>query len=152
MKVPIEESPWPDTAVHLADNDFSRLRNPTSATKRVLLVEDDHALATALSSRLNSMGFDVTAVHDGVGAFELMRNKTHDVVLLDLGLPRMHGLKLLHQARMDGDIEPIPVVVLTGADEREVERARRRGVYAIHQKPARPWKIAESLRDAVAFQ
>ena len=66
-----------------------------ATSKRLLLAENDAGLARVLAIRLDLDGWDVTTVNDGEAALEVLRDKTVDVVLLDLRLPRMDGMEVL---------------------------------------------------------
>lgn len=128
-----------------------RLHNPASLRAQVLVVEDDGDLLLALSEHLEARGFDVTRAADGVSAMEMLRRAEYDALLLDLGIPRMAGTKVLHEIRRDPSIEQIPIVLLTGADDHVIERAARHGVYAVHRKPAKASLVARSLRLAAYY-
>jgi two-component system response regulator TctD len=78
---------------------------------KILVVEDDPDLSRALSRALERRGFAVTPCFDGVKAFQAIRQDTHDIILLDLGLPGEDGLHLLQRMRNAG-IET-PVLILT---------------------------------------
>ena len=78
---------------------------------RLLVVEDDAALAVALSRGLSAQGYAVDRAATAERAHELMRLNPYDLVALDLGLPGMDGLTFLRGLRGRGDA--IPVLVLT---------------------------------------
>ena len=78
---------------------------------RVLLVEDEHALAEQLSGALAASGYAVDRADDGRRAEFLGSTEHYDAVVLDLGLPSMDGLTLLRQWRESG--MTVPVLVLT---------------------------------------
>ena len=85
---------------------------PTPATLTpLLLVEDEPALARALQLALERRGFDVVHCADGSSALQRLRHDPPAAVLLDLGLPGMDGLQVLHRARAEG--VRVPVLVLT---------------------------------------
>lgn len=128
-----------------------RLHNPVVTREKVLLVEDDEALSTGMAEHLNARGFEVSVVSDGVTAMDRLLVDDFDVVLLDLGIPRMSGQKLLHELRHERDIAHIPIVLLTGSAAHEVERAARHGVFAVHHKPSKARDVAQSLRSAVYY-
>ncbi|MDR0440028.1 MAG: response regulator [Candidatus Accumulibacter sp.] len=69
---------------------------------KILVVEDDSDLSRALSRALEKRGFAVTPCFDGVKAFQTIRQDTHDIILLDLGLPGEDGLHLLQRMRNAG--------------------------------------------------
>jgi len=78
---------------------------------RVLVVEDEQALADALAEGLRQDGFCVRAVGDGLQALDLSRSDRFDVIVLDLMLPGLSGLDLCARLRSAGD--GTPVLVLT---------------------------------------
>jgi two-component system KDP operon response regulator KdpE len=85
---------------------------------RVLVVDDDAALARALAINLKARGYDVTVAHTGRQALEGLAKVHPDVVVLDLGLPDLDGIDVLHGVRGWNDV---PVVVLsarTTSDEK----------------------------------
>ena len=78
---------------------------------RVLLAEDDAALAELLGNALVDAGFAVDRVGDGVRAEFLGQTETYDVAVLDLGLPGLDGLSVLARWRENG--QRFPVLILT---------------------------------------
>ena len=78
---------------------------------RVLVVEDETALAQRLTSSLAAAGYVVDAAADGARADFLATTEQYDAVVLDLGLPTVDGLTLLRQWRESGVL--VPVLVLT---------------------------------------
>lgn len=126
-----------------------KLANPITTRLRVLVVEDDEPWRAALKDQLESKGFETTCVGDGIEAIEALHAIDHDVLLLDLGIPGMTGSKLLHELRSDHELEQIPIVILSGSAEEQLERAKRQGAFAAHRKPARIGALTRSLREAV---
>lgn len=78
---------------------------------KILVVEDDPDLSKALTRALEKRGFSITPCLDGLKAFQVIRQETHDIVILDLNIPGEDGLHLLQRMRGAG-IET-PVLVLT---------------------------------------
>ena len=77
----------------------------------VLLAEDDTAIAEPLARALEREGYQVVVRADGVGALAAALSGTVDVLVLDLGLPRMDGLEVCRRMRADGSA--LPVLMLT---------------------------------------
>ncbi|WP_395703321.1 response regulator [Aquabacterium sp.] len=84
---------------------------------RVLLVEDNATLCTALSDGLGQAGLVVDAIGAAEPADAALRSTAYDLVILDIGLPRMSGLDLLRAMRARG--QDVPVLMLTARDTLE---------------------------------
>lgn len=72
---------------------------PTGAPRRILVADDNHDAATALSLQLRFAGHDVRTVYDGLEALSVGDAFHPDVVLLDVGMPRMNGYEAARQIR-----------------------------------------------------
>ncbi|UOV04210.1 response regulator transcription factor [Pseudoxanthomonas sp. F37] len=86
---------------------------------RILLVEDDLSLGEGIRTALRRGAFAVDWVQDGASGLLALRGGGFDLVVLDLGLPRMDGIEVIRQLRATGD--PVPVLVLS-ARERPADR------------------------------
>ncbi len=84
---------------------------------RILIAEDDSILADGLSRSLRYEGYAVDVVHDGSSADSALQLQTFDLLILDLGLPRMSGLSVLRKLRQRHTA--LPVLILTAADSVE---------------------------------
>src|SRR5680860_12870 len=83
---------------------------------RVLVVEDDGEIADVLRRSLRNEGYEVRTSGDGVEALDLATGFVPDLVVLDLGLPRMDGVEVCRQLRAEGDV---PILILTARAETE---------------------------------
>ncbi len=81
---------------------------------RILIVEDDPALADGLTHSLRQSGHAVDCVNDGARANEMLKDDMYDLAILDLGLPGMDGIEVLGRLRKRGG--HTPVLVLTARD------------------------------------
>lgn len=81
---------------------------------RVLLVEDDRLLGSAVQAGLAQSGYDVDWVYDGIAADQALAMEGQDLLVLDLGLPRKDGLSVLRDLRQRGS--ELPVLILTARD------------------------------------
>ena len=81
---------------------------------KVLLVEDDKALARELKSALNTHNYACELSHDGVDAEFIANEELFDAIVLDLGLPKRSGLEVLNHWREQGN--QTPVLILTARD------------------------------------
>jgi two-component system, OmpR family, response regulator RegX3 len=85
---------------------------------RILLVEDEPAIADAVEYALEAEGFDVDAVDNGNVALERARAEAYDLLVLDLLLPGLPGMEVCRRLR---DESTIPILMLTAKDT-EVDR------------------------------
>ncbi|MBV9684635.1 MAG: response regulator, partial [Solirubrobacterales bacterium] len=79
-------------------------------TPRVLVVEDDDAIAQVLQRSLRMEGYEVRIAGDGMAALDEAHAFLPDLVILDLGLPRLDGLEVAKTIRRNDDV---PILVLT---------------------------------------
>lgn len=84
---------------------------------RILIAEDDQVLADGLLRSLRGAGYAVDHVATGSEADAALASHEFDLVILDLGLPRLHGLEVLRKLRARGS--SMPVLILTAADSVE---------------------------------
>src|SRR6185436_3614586 len=78
---------------------------------RLLIAEDDPILADGLTHSLRDAGYAVDHVADGMAADAALALTAFDVVILDLGMPRLSGLEVLRKLRARKS--PVPVLILT---------------------------------------
>jgi two-component system OmpR family response regulator len=81
---------------------------------RVLIVEDDPVLADGLTRSLRQAKYAVDCVNDGSEADHVLATQSYDLVILDLGLPKLDGFDVLRRLRHRG--AKVPVLMLTARD------------------------------------
>lgn len=84
---------------------------------RLLLVEDDELLGDAVKAGLTQFGYIVDWLKDGESAKAALRTESFELIILDLGLPKLSGLALLQSIRNDGN--GTPVIILTARESVE---------------------------------
>lgn len=97
------------------------LRNVTSSLRRVLLIEDDESLATAVAGLLVDAGYDIEVCLDGPSGSRSALTGTFDLVILDLMLPRRNGFSVCSDIRDAGLTVPIVVLTAKNGDLDKVE-------------------------------
>ncbi len=84
---------------------------------KILIVEDEEILLTALSEELRQEGFNVVGAKDGVEGVEMAIKEKPDLILLDLVMPRLDGIGALKQMKDNAEIKDLPVVILTNLSD-----------------------------------
>jgi signal transduction histidine kinase len=101
-------------------------RDPTALKHRVLVVDDNQDAATSLAMLIKLLGSEAKVANDGTAALTLLDDYQPDVVLLDLGMPRMDGYEVARRIRQSTRSDRVVLIALTGwgqQDDRERTRA-----------------------------
>ncbi|MDF2497926.1 MAG: response regulator with CheY-like receiver domain and winged-helix DNA-binding domain [Arthrobacter koreensis] len=115
-----------------------------SMKARILVVDDDEALAEMIGIVLRNDGFDPVFCADGAQALEVFRGSKPDLVLLDLMLPGMDGIEVCRQVRAESDV---PIVMLTAkSDTADVVRGLESGADDYVPKPFKPAELVARVR------
>ena len=94
---------------------------------KIIIVEDDLKAASIYKQRLEEDGYAVEIVDDE-GAFSKIQSEKPDLVLLDILMPKVSGMIILHQLKEDAELEDVPVLILTNVeDTNEVSEAIQLG-------------------------
>ena len=102
-------------------------------TPRILIIEDDEALRTAVQIILERSGYDVTVACDGSAGTRALRGGRFDVVLLDIGLPFVDGWRILRE--LEPGRMPSVIVISARGEERDKVRALDLGADDYLAKP-----------------
>lgn len=86
-------------------------------SRKILIVEDELAYAKLLHDQLIARGYDVISAKDGLEGLKLALEKKPDLILLDLIMPKVGGLKMLTTLRTFKWGESVPVFILTNVNE-----------------------------------
>lgn len=84
---------------------------------KILVVEDEEILLTALMEELKQEGFEAVGAKDGVEGVEKASSEKPDLILLDLVMPRLDGIEALKQIKGKPETKDIPVVILTNLSD-----------------------------------
>ncbi|HWA98935.1 MAG TPA: response regulator [Pirellulales bacterium] len=98
---------------------------PAAASRRVLVVDDNEDGAKTLAMMLRVMGHEIRTAHDGVAALEVAEVFRPEVILLDIGMPRMDGYEACRAIRQKPWASSIRIVALTGWGHEEDRRKTR---------------------------
>ncbi len=103
---------------------------------RILLVEDDSPIREMIGVYLTRFGFEVVTAEDGVQALMLVRSLRPDMILMDMGLPKLNGWQTTQRLCMRPETARMPIIALTAyALESDRQRALNIGCDAFEAKP-----------------
>lgn len=101
---------------------------------RILVVDDEDALRTVLSSELEGEGYEIATAADGDEAINIVQNKKFDLVLLDIKMPKVDGFEVLKFIK--DKIPGLKVIMLTGfADLKNAIESKKLGAEDFVSKP-----------------
>lgn len=86
---------------------------------KIVIVEDELALSTALYDKFKRVGFDAYIARDGEEAMDVVKKVQPDIIALDLLLPKKNGFDVLSDLKADSELKDIPVIVLSNLDQDE---------------------------------
>jgi CheY-like chemotaxis protein len=117
-----------------------------SSSYRILVVDDNRDSALSLAMMLKIMGHDTRTAHDGEAAVEMAESFRPDVVLLDIGLPKMNGYDACRQIRAASWGERMVLIALTGWGQDEDKLHSKEAGFNFHMiKPVDPEALAKIL-------
>ncbi len=120
--------------------------------KKILVAEDNLALANVIRFNLERSGFQVAVAHSGREAYELAQNDQFDLVLTDHQMPELTGIELCQRLREDERYSQTPVIMVT-AKGLELDLARLQdelGITAALAKPFSPIEMIRRIEDCLA--
>lgn len=113
-------------------------------TARVLVVDDDVALAEMIGIVLSSEGYEVSYCHDGAQAYDNFRQVDPDLILLDVMLPGIDGIEICTRIRSESNV---PIVMLTArSDTTDVVAGLEAGADDYVPKPFKPKELVARVK------
>lgn len=115
---------------------------------KVLVVEDSPTMRQLIVFALKRIrGFEISEANDGVDGLKKLSAEKFDLILTDINMPIMDGLKLVSMVRNDPNYKETPIIVITteGATE-DRERALALGANEYITKPIQTMKILETVK------
>ena len=104
--------------------------------KRISIIEDEPFIIEALSFLLEREGFVVSSISDGADALNFITTTPPDLLILDIMLPNVSGMKILEDIRKTTGIETLPVLMLTAKGQKKDRlAAEQAGVSLFMTKP-----------------
>ena len=91
-------------------------------SKKILLVEDERDLVTAVAYRLNKQGYDVVTAFDGDEGFAKAKSEKPDLIILDILLKAESGYLVLDMLGMTAETSLIPIITMSGFTQEEIQK------------------------------
>ncbi|MBW2536484.1 MAG: response regulator [Deltaproteobacteria bacterium] len=118
-----------------------------------LVVEDSPMMRQLLRFALQRIeGMQVDEADDGVAGLKQLAKHTYDIILVDINMPIMDGLKLVKHIRSDSVHKDVPIIIVTTeGNEEDQERAGQLGVDAYITKPIQGTTITEKAKELLGL-
>ena len=137
----------------IADNPMAEANlnssDAVSATPRrfrILVVDDNHDSALSLAMMLSIMGHDTRTAHDGESAVETAESFLPEVILLDIGLPKLNGYEVAQRIREHAWGRSMFLIAVTGwGQEEDRQRSSEVGLNVHMVKPVEPAALEKLL-------
>lgn len=124
-----------DFVQFLSDNNLPIPQELTRTTQRVLIVEDEPPMASAIQRALRLKNFETRVAHDGFEAGRLLESFIPDLITLDLMMPGIDGLEVLKKLKANPAYDNIRILVISAAIDSKIEEAFELGADAAISKP-----------------
>jgi CheY-like chemotaxis protein len=103
--------------------------------EKILVIEDDEYSRDALAHLLTAEGYEAQSASDGESGLEKAHKMQPDVVVLDLNLPGIDGKGVIQMLRGDGPLRDVPILIVTGDEDRAAQSAVEMGADGYLTKP-----------------
>src|SRR5665213_2267878 len=120
-----------------------------TASRKVLVVDDDPAVRKSIDRVLTGKGYAVITAENGEEAMRKLNEEKYDLVYTDIRMPGMSGLEVAEQVKAQRPWTPVVSITGYGTEAAEA-RAKAAGVSGFVHKPLSPEMIEDSARDALA--
>jgi two-component system sensor histidine kinase and response regulator WspE len=87
--------------------------------KRILIVDDSFTVREMERKLLESKGYEVATAVDGVDGWNAVRSDRYDMVVSDVDMPRMNGIKFVTQIKQHPELKSLPVIIVSYKDKEE---------------------------------
>jgi DNA-binding response OmpR family regulator len=113
--------------------------------KKILIVEDEPGMVKLLSRRLTLEGYDMISASDGEAGLSLALSNHPDLILLDILMPKLHGLAFLRKLRMNEWGKDVPIIVMTNMHDPQKEAEVRNEWHCDYIEKS-DWKLEDYVK------
>jgi len=115
---------------------------------KILLIDDNEEITDLFQTTFVAKGYPCEVSNDGKEGLELIKKKKHDIVLLDLAIPRFSGIDILNELHQAGPIEDYNIIVFTASviSENELDDFIKMGVLGCIRKPVRLDELLDTIQ------
>jgi len=114
-------------------------------SKKILIIDDDFDLVKGLTIKFESEGYKIVHAFDGENGIKELSQKTPDLIILDLMMPKMVGHTFVNKVKSREDLKDIPIIIITGQDNQKfmLEREAMSGI--ISDYLIKPFQFSDLL-------
>jgi DNA-binding response OmpR family regulator len=117
----------------------------------VLVVDDDPVIRRMLQLSYESEGFQVATAADGVEGLEALRANPPDILILDIMMPKLDGMKVMDELKADERLKSIPVILLSAkATSLDIDLGLKAGAADYVTKPFDPMELVARTKSVLA--
>jgi two-component system chemotaxis response regulator CheY len=110
--------------------------------KVIMTVDDSASVRQMVAFSLKQAGYDVLEAADGIEALQKMEDRRIDMILADLNMPKMNGIELIREVRMNSRFRFLPIVMLTTESQAaKKQEGKAAGATGWIVKPFRPEQL-----------
>ncbi|WP_028469455.1 response regulator [Neptunomonas japonica] len=120
------------------------------ANKRILIVDDELPVATAIQRVLRHAGYDTSIATDGFRAGSMLLKESPAVMTLDLSMPGQDGFDVLAYVRATQEVASTRILVISALDETSLNKALAYGADAVLQKPFENAQLLTMIQQLLA--
>jgi len=121
------------------------------ARKLVLVADDDPDILDLVTFRLDRAGYEVVQARDGQEALDAALERTPDLCVLDVMMPRLDGYEVTRRLREESTTRSVPIILLTArAQEADVQRGFESGATDYVKKPFSPQELRARVEALLA--
>jgi DNA-binding response OmpR family regulator len=118
-----------------------------SDNQRILIIEDEADIVTALKIRLEANGYEVVSAADGADGLHKARTENPALIILDIMLPKLDGYKIARMLKFDEKFSAIPIVMLMAkVQEADILKGKEAGADAYITKPFKSDELLAEIK------